>query len=170
MLNIPADTKVPTREPQALSGWKLVPAFASHSVCPVGRVLPVLSALTWACIPSSSLPLSNVRCVRCLPSPKAYLENTPMPLGVSAAAWVGAVCIYQVLGFIHLPAVHKPGAEAHTPVNPAFGKLRQENQMVKVSLSCIMKYNWAHETFYQMQENPTSFKVRRVNERDSMNA
>lgn len=100
----------------------------------------VLSALTWACVPSSSLLLNHVRCVRGLPSPKAYLENTPMPSGVSAAAWVGAVCMYQVLGFIHLPAAHKSGAEAHTPVNPAFGKLRQENQMVKVSLSCIMKY------------------------------
>lgn len=54
-----------------------------------------------------------------------------MPPGVSAAAWVGAVCIYQVLGFIHLPAAHKPGTEAHTPIDPAFGKLRQENQIVK---------------------------------------
>jgi hypothetical protein len=36
----------------------------------------------------------------------------------------------------------------HTPVNPAFGRLRQKDQMLKVSLSYIMKYRptWAHET------------------------
>lgn len=44
--------------------------------------------------------------------------------------------------------------------------------MLKVSLRYRMKYRptWAHETLYQIQENPTSFKVRRINERDSMDA
>ena len=60
----------------------------------------------------------------------------------------------------------------HTPVNPAFGRLRQKDQMLKVSLSYIMKYRptWAHETLYQIQANPISFRVRRENERDSMDA
>lgn len=121
-------------EPQALSGWKLGPAFASHSVCLCAFCIDV--GLCPQFFPTSE------SCKVCKVSslPKAYLENTRMPSGVSAAAWVAAVCMYQVLGFIHLPAAHKSGAEAHTPVDPAFGKLRQENQMVKVSLSCIMKY------------------------------